>query len=142
MKTAGRARTGLVGLAVVAGSAPAVGLALADGVQLTRDPGLTVLLPRDGAEVGAGFVLSWDPGAHRGGFAVVVDSSLPAPGRAVEPGPSVLLTSSTALRMELGARVGGSPSARHHHAIVVVPVDADGRRVGEDVAVVHVRGGS
>jgi hypothetical protein len=142
MAAAGRTRIALAALAVVVGAAPAVGLAIADDVALSRDADLEVVLPRDGAEVRPGFVLSWSPGRHRGSFAVVVDAALPRPGERVTPGPAVLVTSETALRLDLGPRVGGSPSARRHHEIVVVPLDDDGRRLGESIAVVHVRGRS
>ena len=114
--------------------------ATADHPQLTHDRGLAMLAPRDGARVGDGFLLAWSPGRHSSQrFAVLVDTQPPAPGAAAVPGPSTLIVLGTAVRMTLGPRHGGSPSARHWHQIVVVPVDANDYRIGEHATVVHVR---
>ena len=126
-----------VALAVVAG---VVAVAWGDP-GLRRDRGFAVVSPRDGAEVGDGFQLTWAPGAVAapGGYAVVVDEALPAPGRRLAAGPRTLLLPGTSLQLHLGPASSGSPSARRFHTVQVVRLDDAGRRLGEDVAVVHVR---
>lgn len=133
-------RRGLGGLllaTVLALTAGTLALA-AGGPELTRDRALRVLTPQDGSDVGADFLLSWSAG-RPSRFAVVIDAALPAPGALVKPGENVLTLDGTALRLTLGPRSGGSPSARRHHEVVVVPLDQDGRRIGEQTAVVRVR---
>ena len=44
--------------------------------------------------------------------------------------------------LTLGPASKGSPSSRRFHTVSVVPLDSDGRRIGEDVATVHLRGRS
>lgn len=133
-------RRGLGGLLLATALALATGtMALASGLpELKRDRALRVLTPQDGALVGADFLLSWQAG-HPSRFAVVVDAALPSPGSRVQAGKNVLTLEGTALRLTLGPRSGGSPSARRHHVVVVVPLDEDGRRIGEQAAVVRVR---
>jgi hypothetical protein len=106
---------------------------------LIGDPGLRVTSPADGALVGQGFALRWDVGSHPGSFAVLVDGVPPRPGHVVEPGASTVISPYAQLRVTLGARTGGSPDADRAHEITIVPVDSHDRRIGEDVAVVHVR---
>ena len=127
-----------IAAAVVAGTGAAAATTTAD---LRRDRGFAVVSPRDGAEVEPGFVLTWAPGSQAapGGYAVVVDKSLPAPGDPVESGPRALLLRGTSLRLSLGPASTGSPSARRFHTVQVVRLDAGGRRLGEDIALVHVR---
>jgi hypothetical protein len=60
-------------------------------------------------------------------------------GDVVPPAKTVVTVPGEAVRLTLGRRSGGSPSARDQHVLAVVPLDAAGRRVGEQVAVVHVR---
>jgi hypothetical protein len=125
-------------VAIVAGT----GLAAlaADRPHLTRDGGFGVVAPADGAKVGDGFLLAWTAGKHASQrFAVFVDAQAPRPGFAAVAGPNTLIVRGTALRLTLGPRAGGSPSARHWHQIVVVPLDDNDYRLGEDAVVVHVR---
>jgi hypothetical protein len=135
---AARARRALpLLLLVVAGTA--VAAVAGPDVPLSDDASFAVTAPADGAAVGDGFRLAWtSAGTDR--YAVVVDDAVPAPGSRVEAGERVLLLTGTSLRLTLGDATTGSPSARAAHSITVVPLDAAGRRSGEDVAVVHVRG--
>ena len=127
-------------LAVALVTGTGIAAVAADHPRLTRDRGLAVLVPRDGARVDDGFLLAWTAGAHKSlEFAVIVDATPPAPREAVVPGPATMLVRGTALRLTLGPRHGGSPSTRGWHEISIVPVDANGYRVGEDVTVVHLR---
>lgn len=137
-----RTRDRLVPLAVAVAVVAGTGVAAAtSGGDLRRDRGFAVVSPRDGAEVGPGFVLTWAPGSQAapGGYAVVVDEALPVPGEPVKSGPRALLLAGTSLRLSLGPATTGSPSARRVHTVQVVRLDAAGRRLGEDVALVHVR---
>ena len=141
MSLALRGRDRLLPLVVAAVLVAAVATVAWGDTALRRDRGFAVVTPRDGAEVGAGFLVSWAPGSDPapGGYAVVVDEALPAPGHRLEPGPRTLLLTGTALRLHLGPASSGSPSARRFHTVQVVRLDDAGRRLGEDVAVVHVR---
>lgn len=125
----------LLAAALVVGAG---GMALSSDGALVRDEGFRVLTPRDGARVGHGFLLSWT-GSADGRYAVVVDAAVPAPGRPVTAGDHVLTVTGPALRLSLGDRHQGSPSARDHHELVVVRLDDQGRRAGEATAVVRVR---
>ena len=128
-------------VAIVAGT----GLAAlaADRPHLTRDGGLEVLAPADGTKVRSGFLLAWAAGKHTSlRFGVYVDAQPPRPGGVAVAGAHTLIVRGTALRLTLGAREGGSPSARHWHQIVVVPLDENDYRMGEDATVVHVRDSS
>ena len=134
-----RSRHGvLLAIVLLAGAAGTV--SAAGGMPALTDSGATrILSPDSGAEVGRDFLLSWT-GPRAAAYAVVVDHALPAPGATATAGPNVILVrDATALRLTLGPRKGGSPSARRHHTVVVSPLDADGRRVGEQSAVVQVR---
>jgi len=125
-------------VALVAGTGLAA--VAADHPRLRRDSGLSVLVPHDGSRVHDNFLLAWSGGGHRSlEFAVIVDAQPPRPRYIVVPGPATILVRGTALRLSLGPRTGGSPSTKHWHEISIVPVDANGYRVGEDVTVVHVR---
>lgn len=127
-------------LAVAALLGTALAASAADHPRLTTARSFDVVAPRDGAKVGANFLLSWQEGGHASmRFAVLVDTTLPPALGAVVPGPTTLIVRGTAVRLTLGPRSGGSPSARHYHEIVVVPVDANDYRIGESAAVVHVR---
>lgn len=123
--------------AVLALGAGAV-LTVSGAPDLTRDAAFRVLTPRDGQHVGTSFLLTWTSPRMQP-FAVVVDGAVPPPGAAVTAGRTVLTLDGNALRLTLGPHVGGSPSARRSHVVVVVPLDAAGRRLGEQTAVVHVR---
>ena len=126
----------LLAAVLVAGAA---GMVVAEGVPaLTESPKVRVLTPSSGAEVGEQFLLSWT-GSGFPSYAVVVDQALPRPGASARPGRNVVVVEANAVRLTLGPRSGGSPSARRHHTVVVVPLDEDGRRVGEQAAVVQVR---
>ena len=129
---------GAIAVVVAAG---AVAAGAAGSVSLQRDRDFTVTAPVDGASVGPGFLLSWAAGRHApaGGFAVVVDEALPRPGEPARPGDHTMLLKDTALRLTLGPATTGSPSARNTHVVQVIRLDSAGRRLGEDVAVVHVR---
>lgn len=132
-------RTTLVALplALVTG-----GVAVASpDVDLVRNRAFEVVSPADGDRVGEDFLLSWT-GSPTGTYAVVVDARVPGPGQLVTPGDHVLTLTGQALRLTLGPLTGGSPSARHQHTVVVVPLDSAGRRRGEQVALVHVRDAS
>lgn len=127
-------------LAVVMLAGTGLAAVTADRPQLTRDGSLVTLAPADGARVKDGFLLAWSAGAHKSmRFAVLIDHPAPRPSYGVQPGPNTLIVTGTAVRLTLGPREGGSPSARHWHEIVIVPLDANDYRVGEDAAVVHVR---
>ena len=136
--SAGRARRALpLLLLVVTGTA--VAAVAGPDVPLTDDATFAVTAPSDGATVGDAFRLAWtSAGTDR--YAVVVDGTVPAPGRRVEAGERVLLVTGTSLRLTLGDATTGSPTARAAHSITVVPLDAAGRRDGEGAAVVRVRG--
>ena len=125
--------------AVVATAGAAVGLS--GPASLVRDRRFAVTTPLDGASVGDGFLLAWAAGRHApaGGYAVVVDQPLPRPGERARPGDHTMMLSATALRLTLGPATTGSPSARNVHVVQVIRLDRSGRRLGEDVAVVHVR---
>ena len=133
----GRSRHGLL-LATVLVTAGGALVASADVPPLTEDKAFRVLTPHDGDRVGPDFLLSWTGGGAEA-YAVIVDDALPRPGGAVVAGEHVVTVSGEAVQMTLGPRKGGSPSARDQHVLVVVPVDARGRRIGEQTAVVHVR---
>jgi hypothetical protein len=133
----GRSRHGLL-LASVLVTVGGALVASADVPRLTEDTGFRVLTPHDGDRVGRDFLLSWT-GGGTDSFAVVVDDALPRPGDVVAAGKNVVTVPGDAVRLTLGARSGGSPSARDQHVLVVVPLDAQGRRIGEQTAVVHVR---
>ena len=130
----------VVAAPVVAASlvAGAGGMVVATDLELLRDRGLRVLAPADGARVGEGFLLRWS-GAAEGRYAVVVDAAVPRPGAGARAGDHLVLVTGTSVRLTLGPRHEGSPSARRHHEVAVVPLDHQGRRVGEAVAVVRVR---
>jgi hypothetical protein len=132
-----RSRHGLLlATALLAGGA---GMVSAAGLPaLTDRAALRILTPVSGTEADGQFLLSWT-GDPYPSYAVVVDHHLPEPGAAVPPGKNVVLVKATAVLLKLGPKSGGSPSARHHHTVVVVPLDAEGRRVGEQTAVVQVR---
>ena len=134
-----RARRGvLLAVALMAGAVGTVAAA-GDVPALTESGATRILSPDSGAEVGRDFLLSWT-GPRSAAYAVVIDQALPAPGAVATAGSNVILVrDATAVRLTLGPRKGGSPSARRHHTVVVVPLDADGRRVGERSAVVQVR---
>lgn len=119
--------------------AAAVTAASADAGALTADREFRVLTPADGDLVGDGFAVSWTPADGAASYAVVVDGRLARPGSVVRPGPTTLLLEERALSLTLGPREGGSPSARRFHTVSVLPLDEDGRRIGEQVALVHVR---
>ena len=125
----------VVAASLVAGAG---GMALTADLAFVRDGGLRVVAPQDGARVGEGFLLRWT-GEDQGRYAVVVDAAVPRPGEVATPGDHVVLVTGTSVRLTLGPRHTGSPSARHHHDVVVVPLDAQGRRDGEAAAVVRVR---
>ena len=133
----GRAGTALLLAPVLAGAVATA--ASADPEVLTADREHRVLTPADGELVGDGFRLAWTPAEGAASYAVVVDGRLPRPGSVVRAGSTTLLLEQTALTLTLGPRHGGSPSARRFHAVSVVPLDGDGRRIGERVALVHVR---
>ena len=109
---------------------------------LTRDAGFVVRQPVDGSEVGDRARVSWTAvrGATR--YALVVDAAAPAPGRVATAGERVLLVAGQEAWLTLGPASKGSPSSRRFHTVSVVPLDSDGRRIGEDVATVHLRGRS
>lgn len=130
--------SGPLPLAALLVAATGVAAVLGPDVPLTRDRSFVVTAPSDGAEVGDGFVLSWS-GTGAPQYAVVVDVTPPAVGRSVVAGERVLVLSGTSLRLSLGDAHSGSPSARRHHRLTVVPLDAAGRRVSEAVATVSVR---
>ncbi len=106
---------------------------------LVRDRGFAVQEPVDGAEVGGQFRLRWARTDHAAGYAVVVDAVVPKAGAKVAAAAHVLILTDTSLRLAVGRTRSGSPSARGFHTVSVVPLDGSGRRLGEDVAVVHVR---
>ena len=120
-------------LAAGAGTVSATGLPA-----LTERAPIRVLTPVSGATVEGQFLLSWT-GQPFPSYAVVVDHHLPPPGAEVRAGKNVVLVEATAVQLTLGPKSGGSPSARNHHTVVVVPLDADGRRIGEQTAVVQLR---
>lgn len=120
----------LAGSALLAVSSPTV--------SLRSDGAFAVVSPSDGATVGKDFLLSWTT-AGTARYAVVVDHQVPRIGALVPAGKHVITVAERSVRLTLGPLKGGSPSAREHHRLVVVPVDAAGRRVGERTAVVHVR---
>lgn len=136
-------RTRLIPLLVAAALVVGVGLAAsaATSPAFTRDRDFAVTLPADGSSVRNPFLLAWAPGARpaAGGYAVVIDAATPPPGGVVRAGPRTVLVRDSALQLTLGAATTGSPSARGVHVISVVRLDEQGRRDGEDVAVVHVR---
>lgn len=136
-----RAALGSGPLPLAAGLVAGMGVAALVGpdVPLTRDRSFAVTAPGDGAEVGGAFTLRWT-GSGAAQYAVVVDAVPPAVGRRVEPGDRVLVLAGTSLRLSLGDATSGSPSARRHHRLTVVPLDGAGRRSGEAVATVSVRG--
>jgi hypothetical protein len=127
----------LLAIVLLAGG---IGTVSAAGVPtMTQQGAVRILSPKSGADVGPGFLLSWT-GESFPAYAVVVDRAVPAPGAVVAPSGSVLVVKdATALRLTLGPRSDGSPSARRQHTVVVVPLDAAGHRVGEQSAVVSVR---
>ena len=86
--------------------------------------------------------LHYRTGISREGKLTGTDARVPGPGQLVTPGDHVLTLTGQALRLTLGPLTGGSPSARHQHTVVVVPLDSAGRRRGEQVALVHVRDAS
>ena len=106
---------------------------------LAHDRSFRVLAPADGSTVGAGVTVAWTalPGASS--YALVVDVAPPRPGSVVQPGPHVMTMAQRSVAVTLGAASTGSPSVRDVHRLTVVPVDGDGRRLGEDVATVTVR---
>lgn len=120
-------------------AAALVTAASADAVDLRVDRQFRVLTPADGELVGDGFRVAWTPVDGAASYAVVVDGELARPGEVVQPGPTTLLLDERALSLTLGPRKGGSPSARRFHAVSVLPLDDDGRRIGEHVAGIHVR---
>ena len=111
----------------------------ASGADLTRDTAFTVTAPLDGTRVSGPVTVAWTAARGASSYAVVVDRPLPHPGGRVSPGPQVLVLTGRQLSLELGAARSGSPSARTANTVSVLPLDSDGRRAGEDVAVVHVR---
>lgn len=124
------------------GAAPvaAAALLLSPHAPLTRAAGFEVTSPADGADEARQTVVRWSaaPGAVR--YAVVVDDAPPAPGAAAAPGERLVVVDGREVSVSLGAATSGSPSSRGFHTVVVVPLDGSGRRLGEDVAVVHLRG--
>lgn len=107
---------------------------------LTRDAGFVVRQPSDGADVQERARVSWTAARGAARYALVVDAAPPAPGRAAVAGPHVLLVEGREAWLALGPATKGSPSSRGFHTVTVVPLDASGRRIGEDVATVHLRG--
>lgn len=130
--------SGPLPLAALLVAATGVAAVLGPDVPLTRDRSFAVTSPSDGAEVTDGFTLSWSStGAPQ--YAVVVDVTPPPVGRPLVAGERVILLAGTSLRLSLGAATSGSPSARRHHRLTVVPLDEAGRRSSETVATVSVR---
>jgi hypothetical protein len=86
--------------------------------------------------------LAWTAAPGAASYAVVVDQAPPRPGSLVRPGPRILTLAGRSLRVELGPASTGSPSARTVHQVAILPLDGDGRRMGEDVAWLRVRTGT
>jgi hypothetical protein len=106
---------------------------------LTTDTGFRITAPSDSGTVRQDLVLAWTKARGASSYAVVVDVALPEPGAVAVPGDRVVTLPGRLLALHLGRATTGSPSARAMHTLTVVPLDAAGRRVGEDVASVRVR---
>lgn len=106
---------------------------------LTRHTGFAVRAPADGSATARQAVVRWSaaPGAAR--YAVVVDAAPPAPGATATASAHVVLVDGRQVALSLGDATKGSPSSRGFHTLLVVPLDSGDRRLGEDVAVVHLR---
>ena len=104
---------------------------------LTRSASFRVTSPADGTAGATAIAWTAAPGASR--YAVVVDAALPAPGARPEESARVLVVEGRAAQLSLGPARTGSPSVRDWHTVLVVPLDGAGRRLGEDVAVVHLK---
>jgi hypothetical protein len=132
-------RTAVLGATLVV--AAVTGLAVS-GTPLRRDRDFTVSTPRDGAAIGSDALFTWAPTRGATTYAVVVDAGLPAQGQVVSPSERVMTVSGTSVRLTLGRARTGSPSSRGFHTVTVLPLDEQGRRLGRDAAVVHVRNAS
>lgn len=102
--------------------------------ELTTDPAFRVTAPLSGTPVQQPVTLSWTAAPGASSYAVVIDHPVPAPGALVRAGDHVLLLSGRQLQLHLGSATQGSPSVRNVHEVVVVPLDREGKRRGEDVA--------
>lgn len=107
---------------------------------MTHERSFRVLVPEDGSRVGSSVTVAWTARRGAASYALVVDVAPPRPGHPVRPGPHVMTLDGRSLALTLGPATTGSPSARAVHRLTVLPVDAAGRRLGEDVATVTVRG--
>lgn len=134
-----RAR-GLPVAAVLAIAAGESAIGAAHGASVTRDRSFAFTSPADGASVPANFVLSWHRLDGQTRYAILIDETPPPPGTVITSTPTRLIANGiTALGLSLAPRQGGSPSLRHWHTVTIVPLNAQGRRVGEQSATVHVR---
>ncbi len=136
--TAATARSGRSLLLAVAPLLLAAAVLVTQRPALTTDTGFRVTAPLDGARVSGPVTLAWTSAAGASSYAVVVDTAPPVPGAAVHPGTQVVTLDGKTVRLVLGHARSGSASARRFHTVRVIPVDGEGRRRGEDVAVVHV----
>lgn len=137
--TLGRSRMLLL---VVAPALLATALWITQDPQLTVDRSFRVTSPEARPTSGRVIDLAWTASRGAVSYAVVVDQAPPPPGAVVRPGPRVLTLTGRTLRLELGPATSGSPSARDVHQLVVLPLDGEGRRTGEDVASLRVRTGA
>lgn len=137
--TSARHRWALVAAPAAVPAVLAAALWVGGSPAMTHDRSFRVLTPEDGSTVGAGATVAWTAADGAASYALVVDVAPPRPGAPVRPGTHVMTLTDRSMALTLGRATTGSPSARAVHRLTVVPVDAAGRRLGEDVATVTVR---
>ena len=136
--TAATARGGRSLLLAVAPLLLAAAVLVTQRPALTTDVSFRVTAPAYGTRVSGPIGLAWTASAGASSYAVVVDKAPPVPGAVVRPGTQVVTLAGNTVTLVLGKARSGSPSVRRFHTVRVIPVDGEGRRRGEDVAVLHV----
>lgn len=118
----------------------------ADNLSFRRDDSLTIVTPADRELVGTPLRVQWQvrprPAAVRA-FAVFVDRAPQPPGTTIEHFKEdnrvgIFVTKATSLAIPaFERRQGVAKALRDRHRVVVVPLDARGRRIGENVDTVE-----
>lgn len=133
-------RRWLTAAALIVGITVQAVVGLRAGASPVHDSGFRLLTPGDGAQVGNAFEVEWSRGTYHGRFAVILGDAVPGPGAAVTASATVVVTSLTAIGLQLLPHQGGPPGEENWHQLTIIPLDASGHRRGEDAIVFRVRG--
>ncbi len=114
--------------------------ACADGLSFRQDDALTIVAPLDGELVGEPLLVEWEVTprpANVAGFVVFVDRAPQPAGKSIEHfkadnRSNIYETNTTSVEIPaFETATTGPQNRRNRHRILIVPVDAEGRRIGE-----------